>query len=92
MVASRKEKSMKVYKRPFLITIVISALMMQVILEKNFGLLGYMDELAAVVSIIYIINKTKLKFSKELAAPLFIIGGLILLGGVETSSTTFKAM
>lgn len=83
---------MKVYRRPFLITIVIFALMMQVILEKSIGLLGYMDELAAVVSIIYIVDKTKLKFSKELATPLFIIVGLILLGGVETSSTVFKVI
>lgn len=71
---------MKVYRRPFLITIVIFALMMQVILEKKFGLLGYMDELAAVVSIAYIMSKTKLKFSKKTAIPMFLIVGLILVG------------
>lgn len=71
---------MKVYRKPFLITIVIFALMMQVILEKNFGLLGYMDELAAVVSIAYIMSKTKLKFSKKTAIPMFLIVGLILVG------------
>lgn len=72
---------MKVYKRPFLITIVIFALMMQVIIEKQIGLLGYMDELFAVASIIYISMKTRLKFKKDIAVPLFLMSCLILVGG-----------
>lgn len=72
---------MKVYKRPFLITIVLFALMMQVILEKQIGFLGYMDELFAVASIIYIFKKTRLKFKKDVAIPLLLIGCLILVGG-----------
>lgn len=72
---------MKVYKRPFLITIVLFALMMEVILEKQIGFLGYMDELFAVASIIYIFKKTKLKLKKDVAIPLLLVGLLILVGG-----------
>ena len=78
MVASRKGKRMKVYKKPFLITIVLFALMMQVILEKQVDFLGYIDELFAVASIIYIFKSMKLK--KEMATPLSIMVILILIG------------
>ena len=71
---------MKIYKKPLLLTIIVLTLMVQVILEKHISVLGYTDEIVAVLSILYILINSKLVFRKDIIKPILIICSLILIG------------
>lgn len=72
---------MHVHKKPLLISILIFALMVQVILENQISVFGYLDEFVAVLSILYILLNSKGMLKKDILKPVFIIIVLTVIGG-----------
>lgn len=71
-----------VYKRPFLFSILIFTLMVQVILENQVSILGYLDEFVAVLSILCIMLNSKFILKKDIFKSILIIVVLVFIGGV----------
>lgn len=70
----------KLYKKSFIIAIVLFLLLIQSIIEDKISILGYYDELIAIICLFYILLKTRLSFKSDIGFPLIIMCILVIIG------------